>query len=124
MFLYQSFLSTLLNKLYGDKLSNHHIEELLQKQVDKNKIIIKKNKNGKIVDIIFGIKEKKIRIYNINISLNNVLKITKFIGKIVCEYNYEETLKIWNNRSNIETNVTIKKEHFMYKLMVLQLILE
>ena len=78
------------------------------------------------MDIISGIKEKKTRIYNINISLNNVLKITKFIGKIVCEYNYEEALKIWNNRSNIETNVTIKKGtlYIQYKLMVLQLILE
>jgi len=38
---------------------HHHIEELLQKQVDENKIIIKKNKNGEIVDIISVIKEKK-----------------------------------------------------------------
>lgn len=38
---------------------HHHIEELLQKQVDENKIIIKKNKNGEIVDIISATKEKK-----------------------------------------------------------------
>lgn len=38
---------------------HHHIEELLQEQVDENKIIIKKNKNGKIVDIISVIKEEK-----------------------------------------------------------------
>lgn len=38
---------------------HHHIEKLLQEQVDENKIIIKKNKNGKIVDIISVIKEEK-----------------------------------------------------------------
>lgn len=38
---------------------HHHIEELLQKQVDENKIIIKKNKNGKIMDIISVTKEKQ-----------------------------------------------------------------
>ena len=36
-----------------------HIEELLQQQVDENRIIIKKNKNGKIVDISSVTKEKK-----------------------------------------------------------------
>lgn len=41
------------------QLVHHHIEDLLQKQVDENKIIIKKNKNGKIVDIISVTKEKK-----------------------------------------------------------------
>ena len=64
------------------------------------------------------------RVYNINISSNNVLKVTEFIGKIVYEHNYEEALKIWNNRANIETSVTIKRERFIYKLMELQLILE
>ena len=49
------------------------------------------------------------RIYNINISSNNVLKITEFIGKIVYNHNYEEALKIWNNRANIEMNVSIRK---------------
>ena len=49
------------------------------------------------------------RIYNVNISSNNVLKVTEFVGKIVYEHNYEESLKIWNNRANIETSVTIKK---------------
>ena len=38
---------------------HHHIEELLQKAVDENKIIVKKNKNGKITDIISVTKEKK-----------------------------------------------------------------
>ena len=38
---------------------HQHIEELLQKQVDENKIIIKKNKNGKIMDIISVTKEKQ-----------------------------------------------------------------
>ena len=38
---------------------HHHVEELLQQYVDENKIIIKKNKNGKITDIISVTKEKK-----------------------------------------------------------------
>ena len=41
------------------ELIHEHIEELLQKEVDENKIIIKKNKNGKITDIISVTKEKK-----------------------------------------------------------------
>ena len=41
------------------------------------------------------------RVYNIDISVSNVLKITKFIGKIVYDYNYDKALKIWNNRANI-----------------------
>ena len=49
------------------------------------------------------------RIYNINISSNKVLKVTEFIGKIVYDYNYEEALKIWNNRANIEMNVSTRK---------------
>lgn len=38
---------------------HYHIEELLQQQVDENKIIIKKNKNGEITDIVSVIKEEK-----------------------------------------------------------------
>lgn len=38
---------------------HHHIEKLLLKQVDESKIIIKKNKNGEIMDIISVTKEKK-----------------------------------------------------------------
>ena len=40
-------------------LIHHHLEELLQREVDENRIIIKKNKNGKITDIISVTKEKK-----------------------------------------------------------------
>ena len=36
-----------------------HIEELLQTMVDEKKLIVKKNRNGKIVDIIFVTKKKK-----------------------------------------------------------------
>lgn len=43
---------------YKQFLQNH-IEELLQQKIDENKIIIKKNKNGKIVDIISVTKGKK-----------------------------------------------------------------
>lgn len=49
------------------------------------------------------------RVHNIDISSNNILKITEFIGKIVFDYNYNKALEIWNNRVNIEMNVTNKK---------------
>jgi len=45
-------------KEYQDKL-NKHVEELLQKEIDEGNLIIKKNKNGKIVDISCITKEKK-----------------------------------------------------------------
>lgn len=38
---------------------HQHIEELLQTMVDENKLIVKKNKNGKIVDIVSVTREKK-----------------------------------------------------------------
>ena len=38
---------------------HQHIEELLQTMVDEQKLIVKKNKNGKIMDIISVTKEKK-----------------------------------------------------------------
>ena len=41
------------------KFVHQHIEELLQKMVDENKLIIKKNKSGRIVDIISVTKEKR-----------------------------------------------------------------
>ena len=41
------------------ELIHHHLEELLQREVDENRLIIKKNKNGKITDIISVTKEKK-----------------------------------------------------------------
>ena len=49
------------------------------------------------------------RVYNIDISVNNVLKITKFIGKIVFDYNYNKALNIWNNRANINIDYANKK---------------
>ena len=41
------------------KFVHQHIEELLQKMVDENKLIVKKNKSGRIVDIISVTKEKR-----------------------------------------------------------------
>ena len=38
---------------------HHHIEELLQNKINENRIIIKKNKNGEIEDIIYVTREKK-----------------------------------------------------------------
>ncbi len=49
------------------------------------------------------------QVYNIDISVNNVLKVTKFIGKIVYDHSYDKALNIWNNRANININCTNKK---------------
>lgn len=50
----------LIKNIEEYKIQLHqHIEELLQQQVDENKIIVKKNKNGRITDIISVTKEKK-----------------------------------------------------------------
>lgn len=38
---------------------HQHIEELLQNKINENRIIIKKNKNGEIEDIIYVTREKK-----------------------------------------------------------------
>ena len=49
-----------LNSINEYKQDVHqHNEELLQTMVDEHKLIVKKNKNGKIVDIISVTKEKK-----------------------------------------------------------------
>ena len=49
------------------------------------------------------------RVYNIDISYVTVMNITKFIGKIVFDYNYNKALKIWNNRALIDTHCVKKK---------------
>lgn len=36
-----------------------HVEDVLQNKINENNIIIKKNKNGEIVDIIYATKVKK-----------------------------------------------------------------
>lgn len=38
---------------------HQHIEELLQNKINENRIVIKKNKNGEIADIIYVTREKK-----------------------------------------------------------------
>ena len=57
----------------------------------------------KATDIIY-------RVHNIKISYFTVMNITKFIGKVVFDYNYNNALEVWNNRANIEMYVNIKKE--------------
>lgn len=49
------------------------------------------------------------RVHNIKISYVTVMNITKFIGKIVYDYNYNKAIKIWNNRANIDFSSSIKK---------------
>ena len=64
------------------------------------------------------------RVYNIDISYVTVMNITKFIGQIVFDYNYNKALKIWNNRANIDINNDNKKGTLYMQSEVLQLILE
>lgn len=49
------------------------------------------------------------RIYNVNLSYVTVMNITKYIGKIVFEYNHNNALEIWNNRANLDINYPSKK---------------
>ena len=49
------------------------------------------------------------RIYGIEISYVTVMNITKFIGKIVYDYNHNNALNIWNNRANLDISATNKK---------------
>ena len=49
------------------------------------------------------------KMYNIEISYVTVMNITKFIGKIVYDYNYNNALEIWNKRTNLDMNFTNKK---------------
>ena len=49
------------------------------------------------------------RVHNIKISYFTVMNITKFVGKLVFNYNYNHALEVWNNRANIEMNTILKK---------------
>lgn len=53
------------------------------------------------------------RVHNIEISPNNVRKITEFIGQIVYKYNYEKAKKIWENRAKLNVN-TVKDKGILY----------
>ena len=49
------------------------------------------------------------RVYGVKISYVTVMKITKYVGKLVYDYNYNKAIEIWNNRTNIDMTVTKKK---------------
>lgn len=49
------------------------------------------------------------RVHNINVSYITVKNITEFIGKIIYNYNYNNSIEIWNNRASIDTNIANKK---------------
>lgn len=49
------------------------------------------------------------RVLGIKISHTLVRNITEFIGKIVYDYNYNNSLKTWNNRANLELSIFNKK---------------
>ena len=53
------------------------------------------------------------RVHGFDISTNNVLKITEYIGKIVFNYNYKKALETWDNRANINTH-SMPKENTLY----------
>ena len=37
------------------------------------------------------------------------MNITKYVGKLVYDYNYNKALKTWNNRTDIDMTITKKK---------------
>lgn len=49
------------------------------------------------------------RVHNIEISANNVRKITEYVGKKVYEYNYENAKIIWENRAKLDIKLINKK---------------
>lgn len=49
------------------------------------------------------------RVHNIEISPNNVLKITEFIGKVVYDYNYTKAKQIWENRAKLNVDCSKSK---------------
>lgn len=49
------------------------------------------------------------RVHGFKISHTTVRNVTKFIGKIMYDHNYENALKIWNSRANIDINNSNKK---------------
>ncbi len=54
-------------------------------------------------------KETIKRVYGIDLSYVTVMNVTKYIGKIVFDYNYNKSLKVWNTRANLDINVANKK---------------
>lgn len=49
------------------------------------------------------------RVHNMNVSYVTDKNITEFIGKIIFNYNFNNSTAIWDNRANIDMNTTIKK---------------
>ena len=49
------------------------------------------------------------RVHGIQISYVTVMNITKYIGKIIYDYNYNKSLEIWNHRAHIDMTITKKK---------------
>ena len=55
-----SIENLLINNIESYKKELHkHVEDVLQNKINENNIIIKKNRNGEIVDIIYATKVKK-----------------------------------------------------------------
>lgn len=53
------------------------------------------------------------KVYNIDISPNNVRKITEYVGKIVYDYVHIHALSIWDRRTEIST-FTDNKKNILY----------
>lgn len=49
------------------------------------------------------------RVLNIELSYVTIMNITKYVGKVVFDYNYNHALEIWNNRANLKVDEASKK---------------
>ena len=55
------------------------------------------------------------RVHGIRISYVTVMNITKYVGKSVYDYNYNISLNIWNNRSNMDISIDKKNGNLYIK---------
>lgn len=49
------------------------------------------------------------RVHGIDLSYVTIMNITKYVGKVVFDYNYNNALEIWNNRANLKVDECNKK---------------
>lgn len=49
------------------------------------------------------------RVHYIELSYVTVMNVTKYIGKIIFDYHYQQALEVWNNRANLKIDETKKK---------------
>lgn len=49
------------------------------------------------------------RVHYIELSYVTVMNVTKYIGKIIFDYNYQQALGVWNNRTDLKIDEEKKK---------------